>query len=102
MTLTSDRPGNDDLVAISARMSASGGVAVAKKILVILSEFGYWGEELVGPLHQFDQRGDDVVFATPTGRRAHDRVRCAWGFHGRHAPLSHGPRARGDVILTRI
>ncbi|MGN5376600.1 type 1 glutamine amidotransferase domain-containing protein [Streptomyces lasalocidi] len=43
----------------------------AKKILVILSEYGYWGEELVGPLHHFDQRGYEVVFATPTGKRAH-------------------------------
>ncbi|AZM60756.1 MULTISPECIES: type 1 glutamine amidotransferase domain-containing protein [unclassified Streptomyces] len=43
----------------------------ARKILVILSEHGYWGEELVGPLHHFDQRGYEVVFATPTGKRAH-------------------------------
>ncbi|MFE1766890.1 type 1 glutamine amidotransferase domain-containing protein [Streptomyces angustmyceticus] len=43
----------------------------AKKILVILSEYGYWGEELVGPLHHFDQRGYEVDFATPTGARAH-------------------------------
>ncbi|MCZ0988345.1 MULTISPECIES: type 1 glutamine amidotransferase domain-containing protein [Streptomyces] len=43
----------------------------AKKILVILSEYGYWGEELVGPLHHFDQRGYQVDFATPTGKRAH-------------------------------
>ncbi|MEV5433834.1 type 1 glutamine amidotransferase domain-containing protein [Streptomyces sp. NPDC052701] len=43
----------------------------AKKILVILSEYGYWGEELVGPLHHFDQRGYEVVFATATGKRAH-------------------------------
>jgi putative intracellular protease/amidase len=43
----------------------------AKKILVILSEYGYWGEELVGPLHHFDQRGYEVEFVTPTGRRAH-------------------------------
>lgn len=41
------------------------------KILVILSEYGYWGEELVGPLHHFDQRQYDVVFATPNGHRAH-------------------------------
>jgi putative intracellular protease/amidase len=43
----------------------------AKKILVILSEYGYWGEELIGPLSHFDQRGYEVVFATPTGKRAH-------------------------------
>ncbi|MGW0807711.1 type 1 glutamine amidotransferase domain-containing protein [Nonomuraea sp. NPDC002799] len=40
-------------------------------ILVILSEYGYWGEELVGPLTRFDEKGYRVVFATPTGGRAH-------------------------------
>lgn len=42
-----------------------------KKLLVLLSEFGYWGEELVGPLVRFDERGYETVFATPTGKRAH-------------------------------
>lgn len=28
-----------------------------KKILVVLSEWGYWGEELVGPLEVLDARG---------------------------------------------
>lgn len=41
-----------------------------KKILVILSEYGYWGEELVGPLEAFDAAGYEVRFATPTGKRA--------------------------------
>jgi putative intracellular protease/amidase len=44
---------------------------LTKKILVLLSAFGYWGEELVGPLTRFDERGYDVVFATPTGKRPH-------------------------------
>ncbi|WP_214412394.1 type 1 glutamine amidotransferase domain-containing protein [Sphaerisporangium fuscum] len=44
---------------------------MSKKILVVLSEHGYWGEELVGPLTHFDQRGYEVVFATPTGGRPH-------------------------------
>jgi len=44
---------------------------VTKKVLVLLSEFGYWGEELVGPLHHFDQHGYNVVFATPTGKQPH-------------------------------
>lgn len=39
------------------------------KILVVLSEFGYWGEELIGPLSHVDQHGYEVVFATPTGQR---------------------------------
>lgn len=44
---------------------------MTKKILVVLSEHGYWGEELIGPLFHFDQRGYNVVFATPTGRQPH-------------------------------
>jgi len=42
---------------------------MSKKILVILSEYGYWGEELVGPLETFDAAGYEVDFATPTGKR---------------------------------
>ncbi|GGS93495.1 hypothetical protein GCM10010156_59710 [Planobispora rosea] len=42
-----------------------------KRILVILSEYGYWSEELVGPLSAFDGQGYEVDFATPTGKRAH-------------------------------
>jgi putative intracellular protease/amidase len=41
-----------------------------KRILVVLSEHGYWGEELVGPMEVFDKRGYDVQFTTPNGRRA--------------------------------
>jgi len=41
----------------------------AKKILIVLSEWGYWGEELVGPLETFDAAGYEVNFATPRGRR---------------------------------
>jgi putative intracellular protease/amidase len=40
-----------------------------KKILIILSEYGFWGEELIGPLETFDAAGYEVHFATPTGRR---------------------------------
>jgi len=40
-----------------------------KKILIVLSEWGYWGEELVGPLETFDAAGYQVDFATPTGKR---------------------------------
>lgn len=40
-----------------------------KKILVVLSEFGYWGEELLGPLVAFDKAGYTTEFATPNGRR---------------------------------
>jgi putative intracellular protease/amidase len=44
---------------------------VSKRILVILSERGYWAEELVGPLSAFDAQGYEVRFATPTGKRPH-------------------------------
>lgn len=42
-----------------------------RKILILLSEYGYWGEELVGPVRHFDEAGYDTVFATPNGERAH-------------------------------
>lgn len=44
---------------------------MSKKILVLLSEYGYWGEELVGPLTTFDKQGYDVDFVTPTGQQPH-------------------------------
>ncbi len=44
---------------------------MTKKLLVLLSEYGYWGEELVGPLTRFDERAYEIQFATPTGQRAH-------------------------------
>jgi putative intracellular protease/amidase len=40
-----------------------------KKILIIVSEYGFWGEELIGPLETFDKAGYEVDFATPTGKR---------------------------------
>ena len=42
---------------------------MSKKILVVLSEWGYWGEELVGPLEAFEEAGYTVDFMTPTGKR---------------------------------
>lgn len=45
--------------------------SVSRKILVIVSEHGYWAEELIGPVSKFDERGYETVFATPTGKRAH-------------------------------
>jgi putative intracellular protease/amidase len=44
---------------------------MSKKILCMLSEFGYWGEELVGPLEVLDSKGYQVTFMTNKGRRAH-------------------------------
>ena len=40
-----------------------------KRVLILLSEWGYWGEELIGPLETFDQAGYQVDFATPKGKR---------------------------------
>lgn len=40
-----------------------------RKILVVLSEWGYWGEELIGPLDVFDEKGYQSVFMTPTGKK---------------------------------
>lgn len=40
-----------------------------KRILTVLSEFGFWGEELVGPLEVLDANGYETVFLTPTGKR---------------------------------
>jgi putative intracellular protease/amidase len=42
-----------------------------RKVLIVLSEFGFWGEELVGPLEVLDAAGYESVFMTPKGRRAH-------------------------------
>jgi putative intracellular protease/amidase len=44
---------------------------MSKRVLFILSEYGYWGEELIGPLEMLEQAGYTVDFATPTGKRAH-------------------------------
>lgn len=40
-----------------------------RRVLILLSEWGYWGEELVGPVEVFDEAGYDTEFITPTGKR---------------------------------
>jgi DDE superfamily endonuclease len=42
---------------------------VSKRILVIVSEDGYWAEELVGPPAVFDQQGVQITLAKPAGNR---------------------------------
>lgn len=42
---------------------------MSKKILVCLSEWGYWGEELVGPYDVLIERGYELDFLSPTGRK---------------------------------
>ena len=41
-----------------------------KRILAVMSEFGYWGIELVGPLRKLEAAGYSVDFVTPKGTRA--------------------------------
>jgi putative intracellular protease/amidase len=41
----------------------------SRQILVLLSEWGYWGEELVGPVEVFAAAKYEVQFITPTGKR---------------------------------
>jgi len=41
-----------------------------KKALIVLSEYGYWGEELLGPLTHLDRAGYQSVFVTPKGKRS--------------------------------
>ncbi|MBI4651634.1 DJ-1/PfpI family protein [Candidatus Desantisbacteria bacterium] len=41
-----------------------------KKILTILSNFGYWGVELTGPMVKLEEAGYQLTFATPKGDRA--------------------------------
>lgn len=44
-------------------------VALNKRVLFVLSEFGYWGEELIGPLEVMQKAGYQVDFATPKGTK---------------------------------
>jgi len=41
----------------------------AKRVLIVVSEWGFWGEELVGPLEVLDAAGCEISFVTPKGRR---------------------------------
>jgi putative intracellular protease/amidase len=40
-----------------------------KNVLFVVSEWGYWGEELIGPLEACDNAGYKVEFVTPRGRK---------------------------------
>jgi putative intracellular protease/amidase len=48
---------------------APRGQGSKRRILIVLSSYGYWSEELVGPLEVFDAMGYEVEFATPDGQR---------------------------------
>ncbi len=43
---------------------------MSKKVLAILSEYGYWGVELVGPLEKLEAAGYTVDFMTMHGKKA--------------------------------
>jgi putative intracellular protease/amidase len=45
------------------------GRQLNRRVLVILSEYGYWGEELIGPAETLAAAGYQLDFATPKGRR---------------------------------
>jgi putative intracellular protease/amidase len=45
------------------------GESMNKRVLAVLSEWGFWGEELIGPLEVFDDASFATTFATPTGAR---------------------------------
>src|SRR5262245_12050603 len=38
-----------------------------RNILFLVSEWGYWGEELIGPLEACEKAGYKIEFCTPTG-----------------------------------
>jgi hypothetical protein len=45
------------------------GRAGRERILIVLSEWSYWCEELLGPLETFDKVGYQVDFATSPGKK---------------------------------
>ena len=40
---------------------------MSKEILVVLSEWGFWGEEVAGPLEVLDRHRNTATFITPNG-----------------------------------
>jgi putative intracellular protease/amidase len=49
-----------------------------RRILMLVSEWGYWGEELIGPLEEFDRVGYETIFITPTGKRPNAITVSMW------------------------
>ncbi|MFI5458460.1 MAG: DJ-1/PfpI family protein [Isosphaerales bacterium] len=48
---------------------ATPAAGKTKRVLIVLSDWGYWGEELLGPLETLVAAGYKIDFATPTGKR---------------------------------
>jgi putative intracellular protease/amidase len=44
-------------------------ISAKKNVLAILSNYGYWGVELTGPMTKLEQAGYQLTFATPNGQR---------------------------------
>ncbi|ACK73063.1 ThiJ/PfpI domain protein [Gloeothece citriformis PCC 7424] len=42
---------------------------MTKNVIFVVSEWGYWGEELIGPLEACDAAGYNITFVTPTGKK---------------------------------
>jgi putative intracellular protease/amidase len=55
--------------AAAAAERSEGAPEDRTRVLVVLSEWGYWGEELIGPVDVFDRAGYQVSFCTPNGKR---------------------------------
>ena len=54
---------------------------MSKNILMMVSDWGYWGEELVGPVDACDGAGYKIEFITPTGKKPTPlSVSCAPGY----------------------
>ncbi len=51
------------------RFCLNHGYNLMKQILIVLSEWGFWGEELIGPMETFEKGEYKLVFCTPHGRR---------------------------------
>jgi putative intracellular protease/amidase len=45
-------------------------MTATKKVLAVMSEWGYWGIELVGPLLKLEAAGYSFDFVTPKGKRS--------------------------------
>ncbi|MBN9519838.1 DJ-1/PfpI family protein [bacterium] len=40
-----------------------------KRVIIAVSEWGYWGEELVGPVEACEKAGYEITYLTPTGAK---------------------------------
>ena len=57
------------IASAHAESAAAKPADLNKRVLFVLSEFGYWGEELVGPLEVLEAAGYKIDFATPKGTK---------------------------------